>query len=140
MPTSPANLLRGTRERKRVQPSARLGGFGAARVAAEDFAEGGAVVAVSFRRGVEVEDDAEAAVAVEPVVSANGKKRGVEGYDQPLAFDATSKKILEDASRQLNLENKGKNVVDLASMRTIILPPLDSSHAIFTAFQRRSGI
>ena len=47
---------------------AGLGGLGAARVAAEDFAEGGAVVAVSFGGGVEVEDDAEAAVAVEAVV------------------------------------------------------------------------
>lgn len=66
-------------------------------MAAEDFAEGRAVVAVTSGRGVEVVDDAEAPVAVEPVVSANGKKRGATGYDQPSALHTTGKKILEDA-------------------------------------------
>ena len=87
--------------RRRAEAFAGLVGFGGARVAAEDFAEGGAVVAVTLRGGVEVEDDADAAVAVEAVVSANGKKRGAEGYDQPSALHTTGKKILEDAFMNL---------------------------------------
>ena len=71
---------------------ARLGGLGGVRVAAEDFAKGRTVVAVALRGGVEVEDDAEPPVTVEPVVSANGKKRGAEGYDQPSALTTKGKK------------------------------------------------
>jgi hypothetical protein len=77
---------------RRLEALAGLFGLGAAGVAAEDVAVGGAVVAVTLGGGVEVEDDAEPPVAVEPVVSANGKKGGPTGYDQPPAFTSTGEK------------------------------------------------
>jgi hypothetical protein len=88
---------------KRFETTARLGGLGATRVACEDFAPGRAVVAELLCSTIEVIFDPEPVQTVEPVVSANGKKRGAEGYDQPSAVNTADKKILEDAFVSLRL-------------------------------------